>query len=223
MDRYLLTHSLMYSWLYAIKENPFEDMASEREPMKEFISTLKREQTPTSAAMQDGINFEDLTTAIMEGKKAITFPEINHKTGEVKMFSGEPCQHKWYEAASQVVKIVGGSVLQYRVSKTIEVGGLTLLLYGRLDCLKSGEIYDIKFSRGYDRGKYIGSTQHPTYLELVPEAAGFTYVISNGTDVWTERYRRDETPSIIPTIENFVEWLQTMNLLDTYKKYWLAK
>lgn len=28
MARYLMTHSLMSSWLYAMKETPFEDMTS---------------------------------------------------------------------------------------------------------------------------------------------------------------------------------------------------
>ena len=111
----------------------------------------------------------------------------------------------------------------YKASRTIHIEGMTFLLYGRLDALHSGEIFDIKYSGSYDRGKYLGSTQHPTYLELVPEANGFTYVVSNGTDVWTERYRRDETPSILPTIANFVDWLQTMDLLEVYKSHWLAK
>ena len=89
--------------------------------------------------------------------------------------------------------------------------------------MKSGEIYDIKFSKSYDRGKYIDSTQHPTYLELVSEARGFTYIVSNGNEVWTERYRRDESPAIIPTISDFLDWMQTMGFLDTYKEKWLAK
>lgn len=29
MARYLMTHSLMSSWLYAMKENPFEDTTRE--------------------------------------------------------------------------------------------------------------------------------------------------------------------------------------------------
>ena len=40
MPRYLLTHSLMSSWLYAIKENPFEDATSEHDPLAEFMLAL---------------------------------------------------------------------------------------------------------------------------------------------------------------------------------------
>ena len=38
MARYLMTHSLMSSWLYAMKENPFEDMTTERDPLAEFVA-----------------------------------------------------------------------------------------------------------------------------------------------------------------------------------------
>ncbi len=223
MDRYLMTHSLMYSWLYAMKENPYEDLTSKRDPLAEFISTLYKEKTPPNAAMINGITFENLVTDILDKAVEFDYCEMNKKTKEIRQFHIQTVDHKWYNAAAKVSQIVGGGVLQYKESKTIEVGGLTLVLYGRLDCLKSGEIYDIKFSEGYDRGKYLDSTQHPTYLELVPEAQGFTYIVSNGSEVWTERYRRDETPAIIPTISDFLDWLRTMGFMDTYKEKWLAK
>lgn len=223
MPSYLITHSLMSSWLYAMKENPNEDATTKSDPLADFMLTLRRKPTQTSPAMQDGNNFESLVTAVLQKKDTISFPEINHKTEKITVFSGAPADHRWYDAASKVARVVGGGVLQYRASKTIVVGGLTLVLYGRLDCLKSGEIYDIKFSKGYDRGKYHDSTQHPTYLELVPEAQGFTYIVSNGSEVWTERYRRDETPSILPIISDFLDWMQAMGFLKTYKEKWATK
>ena len=62
MARYLMTHSLLSSWLYAMKENPYEDMTSEKDSYTEFLTTLSRQPTPTSEAMQKGIDFEDLVT-----------------------------------------------------------------------------------------------------------------------------------------------------------------
>ena len=112
--------------------------------------------------------------------------------------------------------------LQYRANKTIVVGGLTLVLYGRLDCLKAGDIKDIKFSSSYDRGKYFSSTQHPTYFEIVPEAKTFTYLVSNGSEVWMERYYREETPSIIPTISDFWNGWMPWSWPRFTKKKWLA-
>lgn len=60
MGRYLMTHSLLASWLYTMKENPYEDMTTERDPMSEFMQTLRRDPTPTTEAMQNGIKFEDM-------------------------------------------------------------------------------------------------------------------------------------------------------------------
>ena len=81
--------------------------------------------------------------------------------------------------------------------KLVEVNGMEFVLYGRLDTLKAGTIYDIKFSGSYDKGKYVDSTQHPTYMELIPEADQFTYVVSNGQNVWTETYRDSFTRTVM--------------------------
>lgn len=199
---YLLTHSLLSAWLYAMRDNPYEDMTTERDAYSEFLKSLRREPTETTEAMQNGIEFEDLVTDI-----------VNHEYDEC---------HKWIDAARKVATVVNGGVLQYKAKRPIEVSGENFLLYGRLDVLKAGEVMDIKFSKSYDRGKYITSTQHPTYLELIPEAEKFTYVISNGNDVWTETYRREETPSIFPIIEDFVAYLKANGLWGVYTEHWSA-
>lgn len=203
MARYLMTHSLLSSWLYAMKESPYEDATTERDPYAEFLTTLRREPTETTEAMQKGIDFEDLVTEIVN--------------------SGGNPEHRWYNAAVKVAQRVRGGVLQYRARQEIQVGGLTLVLYGRLDCLKAGEIIDIKFSGSYDVGKYFDSTQHPTYFELVPEARDFTYLVSNGSSVWPETYRREESPSILSTISDFLGWLRAMGLMELYQEKWTAK
>ena len=56
----------------------------------------------------------------------------------------------------------------------------------------------------------------------MPEATCFKYLISNGTEVWTETYTREETPSIFPVISDFVDWLTATGLLELYKEKWLA-
>lgn len=200
---YLMTHSLLSSWLHALKENPYEDMTTERDPMAEFMQTLRREPTIPTEAMQNGIDFENLVTAVIRGQS-----------------SGA---EQWHEAATQIADRLRGGVLQYKVYKRITANDMTLLLHGRLDCLKAGEIADIKFTKNYEQGKYYDSTQHPMYFELVPEATHFTYLVSNGSAVWSETYRRDETRSIIPDIQDFFSWLEAMQLMDLYREKWGAK
>lgn len=223
MERFMITHSLLSSWLYCMKENPYEDSESTADPMADFMRTLRREPTPTNEAMQKGIDFEDLITAIITGKPTAVSHDYNYSTKQMEERIVPVQEHKWYAAAMQALQMVNGGLLQVPESKTVEIGGMEIFLYGRLDALKAGKIYDIKFSGSYDRGKYIDSTQHPMYLELVPEAQSFVYIISNGTEVWTEEYRREELITPITYIaSDFLDWLNVMGLMDLFKEKWLA-
>lgn len=203
MDRYLITHSLLNSWLYLLKENPHETADSEDNKMQEFLMVLNREPTPTTEAMQNGNEFEALVSETMHGR-----PDW---------------AHKWQEPAAKIAAIVSGGLWQYSAKREIEVDGMHFLLYGRLDSLKAGHINDVKFSIRYEVGKYVNFTQHPVYMALIPEAIDFTYLVSNGSYVWKEKYRRDETPPIEPIISDFIAWLEANNLMGIYKKNWLAK
>lgn len=203
MSRFLMTHSLLTSWLYTMRDNPYDNSLSEKDTFAEFMATLRREKTPITEAAQRGIDFENLVTAIVNGEQN-TPSDLD----------------KWYNAASEIAEIVRGGCLQYKAKKEIRVSGITFLLYGRLDALKAGSIYDIKFSSCYEKGKYFNSTQHPTYLELIPQAQEFTYLVSNGSNVWKETYRRDEAPDIRNVIFDFISWLEENNLTDVYKEYW---
>ena len=155
--------------------------------------------------MQNGIDFEDMVTALL----------LEEETNPDKV--------NWLDAAQKISGMIRGAQLQYVATRRVAVERTELLLYGRFDALKAGRIYDIKFSKGYERGQYVDSTQHPMYLELLPEATDFTYLVSNGSEVWTETYRRDETPSILPVIRDFLHWLDAAGLTPVYQEHWAAR
>lgn len=201
MARYMVTHSLLNSWTYLLRDNPY---GADRDHMAEFLQTLKREPIAPNEAMQKGRDFEALVTAMVEGRD---YP-IN----------------KWEAAGRAVATAIIGAKMQFKASREVEVDGIRVFLYGRLDALKAGVVYDIKFTMGnYEAGKYIDGTQHPMYLALLPNATDFVYLISNGTNVWPEHYTREETADIIPLIRNFFQWLRTHDLMDTYMEYWKAE
>lgn len=204
MERFLVTHSLLSSWLYAISDDPYSDATNEKDPLADFLTVLRREPTETTEAMQNGIDFENLVTAIAEN-------------------APHDRNHKWYDGAKQIADIVQNGVFQYVAKRDAFIGGRNVLLYGRLDALKAGHIYDIKFSRRYEVGKFYDSTQHPMYLNLVPEALDFTYLVFNGSSVWQERYSRKDTMPIEPVVEHFFEWLRGQGLDDLYRENWGAK
>ena len=225
MSRYLMTHSLLSSWLYAIKEDPFEDVTTERDHFAEFMDVLNRVPTPTTEAMQDGLDFEKLVTDIATGRFVPEFEtdgtvnKSSYGNGELMGYDKYP---RWYDAACKVAGVVRGGQFQFKARKYVTVNGIDFLLFGKLDVLKACDIDDIKFSKSYDRGKYFGSTQHPMYFELIPEARRFSYLISNGTDVWTETYIREETRSIYPFIGDFADWLHDNGLFQIYAEKWEA-
>ena len=224
MSRYLMTHSLLGAWLRSMKDNPFEegDDPEKETALEEFMHVLRREKTTPTEAMQNGIDFENLVTGILNGTvkpQLVQDGRCEPNTGENFERNNFP---KWYAAASKVADMIRGAKLQYVAKKPVVIDGMELLLYGRLDAMKEGRIFDIKYSGSYERGKYRDSTQHPMYYTLVPEIMNFTYIVSNGQDVWTEVYWFDEIPRIEPVITDFLRWLRDMNLMETYKQYWGA-
>ena len=74
--------------------------------------------------------------------------------------------------------IVEGGAFQVIVTKDVDILGVPITLYGVLDVLKGGRIYDIKrIRKNYKYPKYKTSHQHGMYLYLVPEAIDFTYLM----------------------------------------------
>lgn len=125
---------------------------------------------------------------------------------------------------------------QVKVYKNID----NFVVYGRIDCLKAGIIYDYKFTGNYDAGKFYGSYQTAVYMDLVPEAYKMQYVISNNfkkedmTDNWEqdreqfnlfkEEYFRDDLKiDLKREINMFIQWLQKMDLLKIYQEKWESK
>lgn len=203
--RYMVTHTLLGAWQHAMAENPYADATTEEDPMEDFLKVLRREPREATEAMQNGLDFEALCYRLARG--------IHETTNK---------DDKWYDAGCQIADVIRGGAIQYKAKTTLTVAGTEILLFGVLDVLKAGTIYDIKFSKGYDRGKYFDSTQHPAYFQLIPEAKEFTYLVSNGSAVFTETYRREDTRSIVPTIADFLSWLDSTGLDGIYKEKWRA-
>ena len=222
--RYLMTQSLLSSWLYTF--NCPDDY--EEEAFNDFLSTLRREPHETTEAMQNGIDFENLVTAILNGAPTAIQRDKVWGRDEFKVRTVPVQEHKWYTGASKVAKILKGARLQVKAMHYTAVSGTPLLLYGILDGLKAGIIYDIKFlNKGMGSaelaGKYLESPQHPMYFEIVPAAYEFRYLVSDGTDLYIETYSRRETPPIDEEIDNFLNWLHVTGFEPIYKEKWLAK
>lgn len=190
-----ITQSLLSAWDYVYKKD---------DGYEEFLAALNREKKPPTQAMLDGRRFEGLVNSALDG---IQIPEDND----------------WYSPVMQLSQYLSGSQQQVEIRRNIEVDGVQIQLHGILDFLRSGIIYDTKFSTTYKVGKYLDSPQHPMYFALVPEAYEFQYLISDGTYVYREVYRPEDTEPIEKEIRLFMNFLEQRNLIDIFVKKWIAE
>lgn len=201
----LITQSLLSAWSYQFQA--YDADAAEND----FLRVLRREPGEQSPAMLAGIAFEHLCYRIAnyEGHPRPIFPAN-------------------YDGARKVAEIIRGGQFQVKTSRKIHVSGYDLLLYGVLDALKAGIIYDIKFKlKSFGsldlQGSYTNSPQHPAYMRLVPEAREFRYLVSDGKDLYVETYQREDTPSIEDIIRDFVRYLDGAGLMGLYHANWRTK
>ena len=61
------------------------------------------------------------------------------------------------------------------------------------------------------------------YFYLVPEAYEFRYLVSDGQDLYVEKYHPDECRDIKDIVAEFLDSITSMGLLPLYKEKWLAK
>ena len=107
---------------------------------------------------------------------------------------------------------------QVKLSKIIETNTGKYVLYGRLDCLKAGKIFDYKYTGSYDVGKFFNNYQTLVYFELCPEAKEFEYLICNNysdkknleeLNIYHEVYQREDIKNNIKIeIDDFISWLK---------------
>lgn len=206
MERFLITQSLLSAWAYQWDCNE----GYEEEAREDFLRALRREPVEPSAAMLNGRAFEDMVYRAAEGKAI-------------------PTNARWRTGALAIADIIRGAQIQVRASREIEVGGMSFLVYGILDALKAGVIYDVKYmekslNSADVYGKYLDSAQHPAYFYIVPEAAEFRYLLSDGEDVYTETYRVEDTRPISEVIQQFIGSIRGQpELMDIYQEKWLAR
>ena len=193
--RYIMTQSLLAAWQYNLSGGPQE----------EFLSVLRREKTEQTQAMKDGIEFERLVWECACGKE----PEE---------------KHKWAQGIREIAEIVRGGAYQVALSDEAEIEGEKYLLYGIVDFVKQGVIFDVKFSKRYEnRGNvnyYLTSPQAPMYLRLLPGAKQFVFLISDGAQVFREAYTQEEITPIEKTAAAFTKNLKQRGLWDVYTAFW---
>lgn len=213
-ERYLITQSLLSAWSYIF------DCAegSEEEAAEEFLRALKKEPSEQSDEMLLGISFENAVYATQCGNREAA-------AYHAKEWAKRGCEDDEAACVRIMAKRLRGGAYQLTEYKEREIAGITFLLMAKCDWVRAGVIYDCKRVETYANvGKYFLSVQHPMYLEVIDSASEFRYEICDGKDIYEERYTREDIPQPIENvIAEFVEYLKSANLMDTYKTYWKSK
>lgn len=124
----------------------------------------------------------------------------------------------------QISPIIEGGAFQIVGTREETIQGIDFLLYGRLDVLKNGIIYDIKRVSQYKTQKYAHSAQHGFYMDLFENATQFTYLAYDNYDkLHKETYYRDQYKPTTALISEFIGFLKQNNLWDTYVELWASK
>lgn len=193
--KFHLTQSLLSDWQYSfVMEDGYE----------RFVKSLNRVPKKPTEKMLNGVAFEGCVNSTLNGA---FIPE----------------DHKWYKPVMELAKYLHGSQQQVALKRDIIVEGVCFELFGVLDFLRAGVIYDTKFSDSYRLDKYLHSPQHPMYFYLVPEARRFEYLSCDGKFVYKETYYPEDTEPIELTIRQFMRYLEKHNLIETFTSKWNLK
>lgn len=120
--------------------------------------------------------------------------------------------------------IVEKGAFQVTLTKKVIINNTPILLYGVLDVLKAGRIMDIKRVVKYSSGKYKNSHQHSMYLYLAPESYDFTYLICDDKgNHYYENYERQNCEDILVVVSQFIDYLKSNDLYDTFIQNWASK
>ena len=199
---YLITPSLLNSWAF----------------IEQSIEYVRESENDT-------ISYEDKCSLAREKAFNDFLKTLNREPIPTNEFMkmGNEFEDETYKGNTCFSEIVKGGAFQIVGKKYETIAGLDFILYGRLDVLKGGTIYDIKRVQNWKLGKYKKSFQHPFYLHLFQECSDFQYLIFDGNKGRIERYDRTDCEDIRTVIQDFVNWLKNNNLLDIYKEKWRSK
>lgn len=111
------------------------------------------------------------------------------------------------------LKYTDGALSQVRILG--ECKGI--LISGIMDLVQYDWIYDIKYTKNYEIGKYFNSSQHILYC-YITGIKKFKYLINK--ECYVEEYHYKEG-SAEKLIEEFIDWLRAVNLYETWRKYWI--
>lgn len=102
----------------------------------------------------------------------------------------------------ELVELVNGGLYQEPLYKRMG----DYILFGFADLIKGFKIYDFKFVKSYEIGKYRNAMQHLIYMYCA-DMNEFSYIIgTKDGSIYFEDYSRDDD-KLLKTVNQFDRWL----------------
>lgn len=200
---FLVTPSLLNSWAYI-----FLASQNVREAASDTMCLEDKAEQASERAKEEFID---------------TLKKVEKPPNEA-MQKGIDFERECYLGNTPISPIIEGGAFQIVGKKEVIIDNIPVLLYGRLDVLKNGTIYDIKRVRQYKTQKYLKSYQHGFYLDLFEEASMFTYLAyDDGEKLHQETYYRGQCKPTETVVKEFFGWLKMNNLWEIYEDNWKSK
>ena len=151
---------------------------------QDIINKINRVPEAKSEAALKGTSFHELTVhdwtqivpAEHRGQMCYFYDDYRFPAGPVE----------------EIGKIRAGGVHEVFVQKEMQTKYGPVLLYGFIDTIKDGVSMDIKTTKRYDIGKYLGSLQRSAYLWMSGSRM-FEFVVTNFNAVFKEPYYANGT------------------------------
>lgn len=114
---------------------------------------------------------------------------------------------------SELKELVNGGLYQEKLYKKCE----GYVLFGFADLIKGLKIYDFKFVKNYEIGKYRNAVQHLIYMYCA-DIDEFEYIIGTKDDfIFYEYYSRNDE-ELIKIVNQFDRWLDKTGNRELYNK-----
>jgi len=176
-------------------------------PMDELIDCLNKVKTPPNEAMQKGIQFEEDIMAYQNGRYIGEVSDCSDMIAKVSDIIGE--NPLWQETVFAPMLTSCGEVMTY----------------GKADAVNKDWVFDIKYSKSYETGKYASSIQHLIYMHATG-IEQFAYLIGTPNRFYREDYflddaAEDRLQSECDDLMRFI--MNTDELRQPFKNNWQWK
>jgi hypothetical protein len=163
------------------------------EKTAEFFDKLNRKPTQITPQIQKGIDFNNLVDSYINGKGVV------------------PPTNKLEVIASDIARIIsldGPVEIQKYIEGTILVDGATVKLYGFVDYLTPGRIWELKTTAKYRPFFLSDRWQRFFYMYCLPRVPKFTFITTDFNKHYLCEFNSSDQDKLVEGLRDFIGFIE---------------